>query len=279
MNGLKQDRGELMGERVSEGICDLSDTRDHLMKLNNYGLIGEELTLWEAYLKGRLNLCFCFGKPEGTPMFRTLELQSDTNKISQACGEVKHAVAHESCAQSKLIHEVSRHLSHAANGNDKFVLVCYVKGVNSVKKCVPTRIRLKGFDRVDDLFSGELHLSVLDGGFKSFNSRGEGELHGFRSWSFVAHHAEHNKIKGASEVMNRISENHGELIWNGYVCFDADGSLFGLWIIDDDECVRALRKIGVYFPVQVIDVVFGPINLKARKAQEALGHIPSPCTS
>jgi hypothetical protein len=141
------------------------------------------------------------------------------------------------------------------------VLVALVHGLDGMEVFVPARIRLECVDLVDDVFRGQVHLSGINGATKTLRRLGEGEADAVGTWCLVADHPVTEVVKGCPEVVDRIADGQREGgFWNGWIGMDVNHALRGVLILADSEVERAVRKILPDLPVQVIDVLLGPLD-------------------
>ena len=264
----RKSNGEI---RIGERVNDFLDADRHRAKFFDYKIEGKQLTLAEAYLKGRLNLRFIHGGTQSAPVRSAGELQVLSNQgipsRPEDSGTSKFDVGRKSGVRKNFLNVLSRNIGNISDGKDQLVLVCYVERVNPIEQLIPARIWLERIYHVDDLFAGDLYLSIRDGAFKGFRSSAEGELNSLGALCFVASHCENQKIKRGPQVMDRVSDNQSEAIWDGFIAYDFEGSLCSLWVNANNDFERAARQKGVDLPVQIIDVVLGPFNLESGSAK------------
>lgn len=106
---------------------------------------------------------------------------------------------------------------------DLFVLVGNVEFVNIIEYLVPAVVRLEPVYLSDNIFSGKLGTSALDGVTKALLPPTEGELdapENVRVVGLLTDHVEHCKVKRRSDVVNCVSNHEAENPWLGYLLFD-----------------------------------------------------------
>ena len=243
-------------------LCQRDESRDH-------GLHWEGLTFAEAYNRGRFEVCFPFGgaRTLGGPSRAPVAL--GTGHVDVELDATSHDEVHPFLGSV-------RHFGHGftelreghadirASGNDKPVLIGYVQGVDSVELFVPARIRLEVVDFLDDLFAGEVYLSCLNGSTKTLRRFAEWKLDRAPlsgCFAFIANHLKDEQIEGGSQVVDGIANDQGDCIWHGYLGFDRVGNLAGLAVKATKNSQGMLGRVGINLPVEVDDVMLGPLNL------------------
>lgn len=141
------------------------------------------------------------------------------------------------------------------------VLVDDIESIQLEEFEVPSWIRLECFEKANDLFAGEMYASAADGRFKSYRitSVDDGEMRrslikatARRRDKVVSH-----DIQGRPEIVDRVSGDKGELIWNGGLVFRPYLALGGLRIEFENKTVVPFEE-GSRLGFEVADVVYGP---------------------
>ena len=145
--------------------------------------------------------------------------------------------------------------------NDESVLVDIIQLMQCKQIPVPSRIRARHCKYFDDLWSGQIYMSLRDGLHKSARVFGKWILDPIWAGRIMRGNKFPNgMIKGTPQVVDCIAGDQPETIWDGFVACDADGALAALFIVMDDnfpvlsEETRGLR-------LKVVDVMLGSFNL------------------
>jgi len=254
--------GALTYERVGEFFDGGRYLPSHLDKGSGDWLCLKGLTLAEDYFEGRLSIAFILAgtnvaaicSPFGSRSFEFLDEPHPRAENEIDVGSTLNGGMH-------LCHFERRQTGGSAHGDDEFMLVRNIQGVQAAEPLIPAVIRFKRLDFSDDLFAGELCFSILHGGHKSVLPFGEGELDAIRLNGPVSDHPKHEDIEGASKIMDGISNCQGDTVWQGHYLFDEVGNLVGVRLAKGHLAIRALAQIGVNLPTKVIDVVLCPRDL------------------
>jgi hypothetical protein len=67
-------------------------------------------------------------------------------------------------------------------------------------------------------------------------------------------------VQGGAKVVDSIAEDESEMIWDGMLGLDVNQSLRGIFALPNSKLERLCLKVFGYLPVQVQDVVLGPLN-------------------
>jgi hypothetical protein len=126
---------------------------------------------------------------------------------------------------------------------------------------VPSRIRLKQFEQVDDMFAGEVYASASDGRFKFYRIGvlSDGEMAGFHG-EFAPRLGDKvvgKQVKGRSEVMSGVPNDLRERVWDGNLVFGSNASVCSLQIFFENDPVVRFEELRAY-GIDVVDVVYGP---------------------
>lgn len=146
------------------------------------------------------------------------------------------------------------------NGQYELVLVGNIKLMQSVEQVVAARVRFQFTESLDDLFSGELYLSMRNSRFKTLRFAHKRKLNIVRPFGGKwPDNVPCQVVEAGSQVMDCVPCNEGELVGNGRVYLDCQGALAGMSIILDEEVgTRAFAK-GLRPRMKVFDVLLGPL--------------------
>lgn len=146
-------------------------------------------------------------------------------------------------------------------GEDESVLVDDIKSMQFLKFEVPSRIRLKRFVKVSDIFAGVVYASATDGLFKNFKvaALADGELPGaFREGlPGFRHEIIAEQVKRGSEVVGSVTYDECELVWDGHLVFGSYASVQALRILVHDGPIMGFEELRRQ-SIKLVDVVFGP---------------------
>ncbi len=229
----------------------------HVLEGQNGLLTDEGLTIAEAYEKGRMDFCFLFDPAIGH-LIRSRPIPCRARPVHTNGRIVWNGV-------SAVKHGCFRH------GDDELVLIGNVQGVDTIDEFVPARLRIERYDRFDDVFAGPMYLSACNGGAKAVFAYWlgrEGILDVFGTYSQVPDHLPNNMIQRCPEIMNCVTDDQRELWWNGYLGFQYGRGAVAIFHSNEDKFVRLLSQVGVNFPAEIVDVIFGPFGLQSRSARD-----------
>jgi hypothetical protein len=212
------------------------------------------LSLGEAYREGRLKIRFLIEDLDESTLKRNEEI---SNRADHHVGSVFREQLPPNEATK---FDLGKH-DGGPDSDDEMVLVAFVENLDGIEIKLPARIRCEVDYLVDDLFRGEVHLSCRDGTTKTLTSTlGEGEANARRVLCLVAHHPEAEMVKRGSEIVDGISQNESEVFWDGMLGLDVNQSLRGVFALPDSKLERLCRKVFGDLPVQVQDVIAGPLD-------------------
>ncbi len=241
----------------------------HCDKDLNHRAHWKGLTFAEAYNRGRFEICFLFASAGASrrPPRLAAPLRAGRDDVElDAIGHDKGNVL--PALQGHFGHglgEVGRGEASATNGgDDELMLVGHIKGVDSVQCLVSARIRFEAVNLLDDLFSGAMYLSCLNGATKTLRRFTEGELDVLAlsgCFAFVANHLVDEQIECGSQVVNGVADDQGDFGWHGYLGFDPVGNLAGLAVKATENSQGMLGRVGINHPVEFNDVLLGPFDL------------------
>lgn len=225
---------------------------------------GDALTLTEAYLEGRGHLRLLFAWPHSPSLSSVASKGLTKDRLSNRHGGNDAPLPCEFLATQQCIQCFSVEDGDASGSQNKVVLIAQVEEVDAIKRIIPTRVRFERVYRSDDVFSGDLYLSIRNGATQPLCRAGKGEKNSLWFWSAITNHTVGEEIKGGFEIVNGIPDNQGEVVWDGFLGFDDKGTLGTLWINFVHQDKRCTGDECFNFPMQIVDVMFGPLNLLER---------------
>lgn len=136
------------------------------------------------------------------------------------------------------------------------VLVLHIKGMDQRQAGVPSVVRLEVGYGFDDLFAGDLYLSILDGRYKSLRLFREGKM----DLRFdMPRHSKEGLIERRAEIVDGIPDDEREGWRDGILYFDNVGQLSGLAVAALHQSEGPVRKEGFDLGIEVVDVMTGPL--------------------
>jgi len=259
-----------LGENVSrcaigshEDIDGILDRARHLVERAQDRSAIERRSLPERYIEHGLGICFFFGIAhaeqnealsvcEDWCVLRCLKVQP-TGSDELYSGEFFRDLAQV----------ISREDGDVPGKDQQVVLIPHVEGVESAQYWVPSVIRFERANRVGDIRAGELHLSVVDGSFKSIQSAP------LREWEHdfvgtrcaISRHSVKRDIQGSSQIVDCVPDYQREIVRYGLVGFGDEFNPACAAFYLDNELKRVFRQIGVNSLPKIVDVTYGPLNL------------------
>lgn len=225
---------------------------------------GDALTLTEAYLEGRGHLRLLLAWPHGPSLSSVACKWLTKDRLPNRHGGNDASLPCEFLATQQRIQCFGTEDCDASRSQNKVVLVAQVEKVDTVKRIIPARIRFERVYRSDDVFSGDLYLSIRNGATQPLCRAGKGEKNSLWSWSVIANHTVGKEIEGGFEIVNGIPDNQGEVFWDGFLGFDDKNTLGALWINFVHQHEGCISDECFNLPMQIVDVMFGPLNLLER---------------
>jgi hypothetical protein len=143
------------------------------------------------------------------------------------------------------------------------VFVLDAESVQGDKLIVPSRVRAGVCDYSDDIWSGQVYLSLTDGRWKSVHVTGEWELDVCGPGRVVGRDKRPDDvIERGPQIVDGVADQNPEIILrHGLVCFDPQGSFGGFGVLANLDA-PVLAEEGLDLRVQVRDVMFGAGNLQ-----------------
>ena len=140
------------------------------------------------------------------------------------------------------------------SNDEELMLVLNVKGIEFVDAIFSSRVRLRKFDLFGDIFRGFAYMSATHHRYFAFGGV-DRELDVLLTRDKHLHDTPVNMIQSTADAMNSISNNVGDMWWNGYVGFDREGQIACSWIEAKAEFKRALLQIFPDANIKVVDVM------------------------
>lgn len=239
-----------------------------VVKFSHHLIPGKSLTLAEAYAEGWLNCCFVFegilGVASHVPALLPAEaIDGQFNENVALPSEFENTGTAKRDGGVNLLKVVSRERCGPRCRDDELMLVGYVERMQPVQQVVPTRVRFEFFDYCDNIFSGDIYTSLLDGCTKAIRLIDKGELNCLGIGRSISDHAENQDIQSRTKVVNGIADDRRENGWDGLLGFNSQGALSSLYVLAPHELKRLFNEKGINLPAKVVDVVLGPLNLKS----------------
>lgn len=149
-----------------------------------------------------------------------------------------------------------------SNGKDEFVLIVNIEFVDHPERRVTRLVRLERADYLDDLWAGLVYTSIIDRRLKvlPFDDRELGLLRdrALLQADGIANHM----VEGRPEVVNRVAQQQGHAVGHPLSHSHPEARVGGrIAITFDNEAIRASLSECRDFPLQLTDVLLGPLNL------------------
>lgn len=244
--------GNEQANGLGNPICHFSEYR--------YNFLADKgITIAEGYEECRLDFCLLFNPAIG----RMVRCRSHPRQSSPVNGEFGIGGNAQSALKG----------GGFCYGDNKFVLVGNVQGVDAIDEIVPSRLCVEGYNSIDDVFAGPLYLSTHNGGAKSLVTHclcGEGVLNVFGSLGQMSNHFPDNMVQSGSEIVGGISNDEGELWRNGYLGFQYGRGPVAVFYPDEYEFKRLLGEVVGDLPIEIVDVMFGPLDLQSRRLRDVV---------
>jgi hypothetical protein len=220
-------------------------------------LAGQGLIFPESYLKGDLDICVLLDRP------------GNAGIIAPRCQSIVFSNVNEGqifdnqIGRRRLV-DISDFETikgrRGYDGHDELVLVGNIESMKVVEKIVPARIRFQFAEFLDDLFAGDLYLSLREKTFKTlrFSAEGKHDVLGTRRIEW-RNNVPREVIERRPKVMNGVPDDERIRFGNGCVYIDAQGALTGLSVVKDVHLAANFPVEIVALGIQVFDVMLGPL--------------------
>jgi hypothetical protein len=259
------------GEKSRSGVRYAAYSGTHntreFMQFRNDVVMGKGDVWPEAYFEGGLDLCFLFvsGKSSSRGSASAGKADGERKQVWSLTCKFQNSRPLKRNEREIGPDLISAHGLSVTHCDKELVLIGEVQRMEAVEFAICVSIRLERYDLIDDLFAGQLYLSRLYGSHKGLLvSVPEWELNGLGPRHLSSDQREHEEVQRGSEVVNCVASDQGDLVGDGLVALDGQASLLGLWSYANDRLEGLLRQKGFDLPVQVIDVMFGPLDLESR---------------
>jgi hypothetical protein len=146
------------------------------------------------------------------------------------------------------------------SGQDQPVLVADIKLMEGVQPVFPVRIWFESLNGGNDLWSGKLYLSAVNGALKPLLSLGDGKQDRFGVRDFVPNESINHDVQCGPEIVNSVADNEGKSFWDGFICMDRQLKFRQVWILGEHEPEWALSEVGIDLSAQVVDMMLGPLD-------------------
>lgn len=143
------------------------------------------------------------------------------------------------------------------------MFVQVVKVVQGPKGVIPSLVRFHNLhDEVSDCFRGSMYRSAINSRYKFLPRYTNREL----CMQVVGTESPiddliHGVIQRSSQIVERITDQESKCIRNELADFDLNSIVSGFRIVVDAETVTAMCGKPVNLTVEIIDVLFGPLDL------------------
>jgi len=171
------------------------------------------------------------------------------------------------------------HLMDVISGNGcgatyrdkKLMLVGNVEKMQAGQKWVAAKVEIQILNRVGEVFSGQMYLAASDGLTHAYRVTfpREGKVDALVVGSQAANEMIGEMVHRRPKVVQGVPKDERDPIWHGALCSDGEGFCRGLAVLTDYEFDRTLRKVSVNEPIEVVDVLFGPLNLQRNSLWES----------
>lgn len=151
---------------------------------------------------------------------------------------------------------------HGADCQQHAMLSDVVKSVEDPQEVIPSVVRLEPLDRIDRYLPRSLYFSLNFGSVYRGLEDWEVDPAGVRGTvpSVATHQMEGQMIKGASQVLDNIRSDQGNLSGNGLDAFNKVNWSSRILIDLGANSVRARLEKSADPTLQITDVLFGPFH-------------------
>lgn len=167
------------------------------------------------------------------------------------CAKTAHSSMH---LRQKQFDEINGEVASPSGEQKQAVLILNIDGVEFMEFIAPARFRLTLVDCSRDLFGGELYKSTAQNVFFVVRPIYR-ELDVVASLGAGTDNGEIGVVEHCSQVVNRVPQDQGDCVWDGFLGFNRQGQLAAIWIISPDDLKGALVQKGADEPVQIVDML------------------------
>ncbi len=252
----------LLKVRAGDPVNGILGSIDHRLERRDH-LLPYQCFCWaEAYEEGRLEVRF---PVEG--LHRSMSPKYDDEipergHLSDASGNAGRLFR-----TNKHTQLLKGELNTVTDKDYEMVLVAFVHRLDGMEIFIPVRIGLERVYLVDDVFGGDVHLSGINGACKILRPANKWETNFAAIWSLRARYRVADEVECGSQIVDRIADDQGEVIGDGWLCLDVNQTVCGLAALPDSKLEWVVRKIFGDLPVKVSDMLLGPIDLRERVAK------------
>jgi hypothetical protein len=224
-----------------------------------YDPFAGEWLLWaEHYAKACVNLLVvgCERRREwiqNRPTYKVLIFDADPAKVIVRSGVRRGGI--------KFPETEIFHVAESGGGGENPVLVADTQFMEPKQVLVPSTVRARLADYSDDIFSSEIYGSISNRCLKRVGFFDEWPLDAFGIARTVGlDKRPDDVIQGRTKIVNGISNQQSETIWDRFVGFNKQGSLTRFRsFLETDGIVQAKERINLR--LEIIDMMLGPREL------------------
>jgi len=247
---------------LGDGLETFDGLADLLCKLDEGGndsSVGKRLTFAKDYIEGRINVLATFRDPARPSLMPVCEFRcrprDDWSADPSHPGKDDWGSRWIEATQIKHIDRQGTQ----RRADDPML----VQDVEVMKQyeiiSLPSWVGFYLVNCFDELWSGELYLSVRDGTHKSVRRCGKWELDSLGGWRVVGgNECPNDVIQGGMKIVDRISDAQTDGALKGFVTLDKYASITGLGIVHNDDAPPAAAE-RCPLPFNIVDVMFGPL--------------------
>ena len=225
---------------------------------DNKNRISAERSFLEQYCEGSAEVLFVWGQRESSP---TRQITGPRYYVaSSAKAQIIKGNGWRKSVE--ILERKARDLKKLCGGQQQSVLIDNVDLIEFPKFEVPSTISLKRLEVVEGCGPGKMYASALNGGFKRvrivpFFENGEMDGGFSKLFARVGNEMKGQKIKGGPKIVNSVTNNERELLWNGRLSFYAYGALPTMHCPNENQFILINKKF-IGQDAEIADVLFGP---------------------
>lgn len=211
----------------------------------------------------RLNFSVAFKRSHSPSLGSSGTIKRDGENLVVLSCELNDSWTEDISLWEDFLDIIGSDLRGSGGGEHNLVLVGNVEQMQATKKAVPAIVEIQLLHRVRDVFAGKMYLSAADGLSHTFRVRfpAEGEVDSLLVGNEMTDQSVSQMIEGASQIVQGIPCNKGNCRWYGALNLDDQGLFRGLALLANDHFYGMIRQIGVNEPIELVDVLLGPLNL------------------
>lgn len=153
--------------------------------------------------------------------------------------------------------------SDASQMNDRgkqLVFVSDVQVMDGIEKIVSSSVRLQRSKYFDDLWAGPVYCSTHNRCLKVFETWSEWKVNAGNTESVMPHHVARQDVKRGAQIVNGVSYQERPMLGLGESFLHAQELIAGIRLTINDHNIGVFPCIGQDLPVQIRDVLIGPLN-------------------